>query len=188
MGKVSLVMSKPAVTYDEDVDLISAIANGDRAAFRALHRKHHSAVNGFALRMLRAPDRAEEVTNDTFLAVWKGAKKFESRSKVSTWIFGIAYRIAQKSTRRYWFEKSHVGFEDVPEIEDETPDGVEALFTQQRVARALATLPLDLRTVVELTYYYGHSYPEIAEIVGAPVGTIKSRMHAARARLREELQ
>lgn len=185
MRKACLILTEPKKGHE--ADLIAAIAQGDMAAFRALHSKYHGSVFGFAMRLVRAPDRADEITNDTMLAVWKGAKSFQGRSKVSTWIFGITYRIAMKTVRRNRHERGHVDIHDGPELADEGPDAVEVLFNRQQVSKALATLSVDLRAVVELTYYYGLSYPEISEVLNCPVGTVKSRMHAAREALRKVL-
>lgn len=172
----------------EDERLLRRIADGDRAAFAALHQRRHAHVYRFAVGIVKAPDRAEEVTNDTMVAVWSGAARFEFRSKVSTWIFGIAYRTALKSLRRDRFEQSHVDIEVLPEIEDAMIETAENLFNRTRVTKALAALPGELRAVVELTYYQGYSYIEIGKILSCPVGTVKSRMHSARARLREVLE
>ncbi|MEM7544895.1 MAG: sigma-70 family RNA polymerase sigma factor [Pseudomonadota bacterium] len=164
------------------------IAEGDHAAFAALHRKHHAKVFRFVVRMVQASDRAEEVTNDTMVAVWKNASRFEFRSKVSTWIFGIAYRTALKSLRRFRFERAHVDIENMPEIEDTNAASGDAIFAREQIGRALKTLPTELRAVVELTYFLGLSYPEISEVLRCPVGTVKSRMHTARTKLREVLE
>lgn len=177
-----------ASTDKEDERLMRLVADGDRAAFAASHRRVYAQVYRFALRMVQAPDRAEEVANDTMVAVWSGAARFEFRSKVSTWIFGVAYRIALRTLKRNRFERRLMDIDDMPELEDANAAAPEAFLDKRRVARALSTLPADLKAVVELTYFYGFSYPEIGEILSCPVGTVKSRMHAARARLREVLQ
>ena len=176
---------KPADREDER--LLRLVATGDSGAFAALHRRRHAPVYRFVLRIVHAPDRAEEVTNDTMVTVWSKAAGFEFRSKVSTWIFGIAYRTALKSLRSSKRERSHVNLDDVGELADEKVSGIEAMFDRKRVNAALAKLPADLKAVIELTYYYGFSQQEIGEILSCPVGTVKSRMHAARARLKEVL-
>jgi RNA polymerase sigma-70 factor (ECF subfamily) len=137
--------------------------------------------------MLGAHDRADEATNDTMLAVWKGAKSFQFRSKVSTWIFGIAYRATLKTARRNRKERFHVDLEKGNSVVDDRVPGIETLFNRVEVMRALDRLPLDLRAVVELTYFQQLNYNEISEILDCPVGTVKSRMHTARAKLREHL-
>ena len=185
MSKAKLIAQQSPDQSDER--LIQEIAGGDRAAFATLHRKYHTDVFRFSFRMLRRHDHADEATNDTMLAVWKSAGSFQYRSKVSTWIFGIAYRAALKTARTYKREQTHVDIDTGPELEDEKPTGAESLLTQMDVQHALDCLPLDLRAVVELTYFQGRSYTEISEILACPVGTVKSRMHAARAKMREVL-
>jgi RNA polymerase sigma-70 factor (ECF subfamily) len=116
--------------------------------------------------------------------VWQDASRFELRSKVSTWIFGIAWRKALKALER---QKRH----DVPqESPDEVagPDEVaSALENREWLARALGRLSPDQRLVVELTFFVGCSYQEIAEIADCPVNTVKTRMFHARHRLRDLL-
>lgn len=176
-----------AVPQVQDTELINLIAKGDRGAFRELHRRYFRAVSRFVSRLVEDSERIEEVTNDTMLAIWRGAQGFQHRSKVSTWIFGIAYRVARKTSSKYRFERMHIELDEAPELASDTRDGFETVFTKQALSKALSTLSFDLRAVVELTYYYGLSYPEISEILDCPVGTVKSRMHAAREKLRRVL-
>jgi RNA polymerase sigma-70 factor (ECF subfamily) len=167
-----------------DADLLGRVAAGDRTAFRALHARYQGPVHGFASRILGAPDRSDEVANDVMLAVWRGAARFEGRSKPSTWIFGIAYRIALKARRRRGRE---VVAEAMAEPVDETTPAPDTALFHGQVRGALAELPIELRAVMVLTYYYGRSVTEVAELIGVPPGTVKSRMHTARRRLRGRL-
>lgn len=171
-----------------DVDLLGRVAAGDRAAFRALHDRYHGPVHGFASRILGTPERADEVAQDAMLAVWHGAARFEGRSKASTWIFGIAYRIALKARRRRGVERGAVEADAAAKLADEATPAPDAAFLHGQVRGALGELPIELRAVVVLTYYYGRSVTEVAEMIGVPPGTVKSRMHAARRRLRERLE
>lgn len=173
---------------DREAALLAEVALGDVRAFEVLHRCYYSKVFSFSLRVVQAPDRAQEITNDTMLAVWRGAGKFAGRSRVSTWIFGIAYRIALKSRRKFWFERRHVEIDDSLGLVDEQSPSVDSFFAKRDVTRALTALSIELRTIVELTYRDGFSYGEIAEIVGCPEGTVKSRMSAARQKLRTILE
>ena len=184
---VRLVAEKLNVN-EADVALLRAVATGDAGAFKALHKRYYAKAYGFALRVVQAPDRADEIANDAMLAIWRGADKFEGRAKVSSWIFGIVYRMALKSRRRFWFERSHVELDDTLGLADEATPGVEAIFARQEISGALATLTVELRAIVELTYREGLSYPEIAEIVGCPIGTVKSRMSSARQKMRKHLE
>jgi RNA polymerase sigma factor (sigma-70 family) len=174
---------------DEETDtaLLQAVAEGDKAAFRQLYDRYYSRVYGFAHRLVQRSDRADEVTNDSMLAIWRGAGSFQGWAKASSWIYGIVYRVAKKSHRFFRFELRQVDITEGDFVADETVAPIEVLFERRRVIAALTRLPENLRVVVELTYYDGMSCAEIAQIVRCPQGTVKSRMSRARAILRDEL-
>lgn len=169
-----------------DTALLQAVAGGDRLAFRQLYDRYYRRVHGFAYRLVLRSDRADEVANDAMVAVWRGAEGFQGRAPVSSWIYGIVYRVAKKSHRFVRFEFRHIEITEGEELADEEVAPID-VFERRRVAAALARLPVDLRLVVELTYYDDMSCAEIAQIVGCPVGTVKSRMSRARACLRDDL-
>ncbi|MEM6577261.1 MAG: sigma-70 family RNA polymerase sigma factor [Pseudomonadota bacterium] len=179
-------MSNTTDTTHADRTLLAAVAEGDMQAFQALHRRHNARIYGFAFRIVQASDRAEEIANDTWLAVWKGASKFEGRSKVSTWLFGIAYRTALKTRRRFRFEIGHVELDHDLRASDDT--NAENALISRDVTRALARLSIEHRTIMELTYYYGLTYTEIGELIGCPEGTVKSRMSQARKKMKSLLE
>jgi RNA polymerase sigma-70 factor (ECF subfamily) len=126
----------------------------------------------------------EEVLNDTMLVVWRKAPSYNLRSKVSTWIFGIAFRRALKALKRI---DDPVDF-DPDDSADQSGVGPECALQQHEtracLAQALGALSADHRAVIELTYFQGHSCAEIAEIMRCPVNTVKTRMFHARRRLR----
>ncbi len=173
---------------DTDGALLAAVGAGDMAAFERLHRRFHRRVAGFALRMTRRHDLAEEIAEDTLLAVWRGASGFRGQSRASTWIFGIAYRMALRALRKTAKDRLHDEIDDSLPAERTGTDEVEMLFARRQVLAAVAQLPLEQRATVELTYYYGYKLTEIAEITGCPVGTVKTRMFHARAKLRALLR
>jgi RNA polymerase sigma-70 factor (ECF subfamily) len=125
----------------------------------------------------------EEIVNDTMLVVWRKAATFNHGSRVSTWIFAIAYRKALKAMKRAAEPRrvpwdGEVGWTSGPE---------EALIEREgrnRLRHALAGLSAEQRAVVELTYFHGYAYREIAEIVGCPLDTVKTRMFHARRKLK----
>jgi len=177
---------RPADADQGELALLHRIAAGDRAAFEALYRCYFPRLRRFLERMLRRPHTVEEVLNDAMLVVWRKAASFNAQSKVSTWIFAIAYRRALKSMQR---------FDDPLEFDEEQvvcprpgPDG--ALMQRELAAaleQAIAGMSAEHRAVVELTYYQGCAYREIAQILGCPVDTVKTRMFHARRRLRRLL-
>ena len=167
-----------------DLALIARIAAGDRQALAALYREYYPRLYRFVLRVLARSDAVEDVVNETMMAVWLQAAVFREASRVGTWIYGIAYRRALKALAR---EKRPVGvLEPAPVAEPPELSGNEV--RRAAVARAIASLPPDQRAVVELTFAFGHSYGEIALILGCPEGTVKSRMFHARAKLRPLLR
>jgi RNA polymerase sigma factor (sigma-70 family) len=172
---------------NDEAALLRRVAAKDRRAFEALYHLYYRRLFGYLLKLTRRADLVEEVLNDVMLAIWKGAASFDGRSRPSTWIFGIAYHKALKALARRSQEPA--GPQEGPEpVDTEEP---ERLAVRRELAgvlnRAIGTLSPDQRAVVELTYYYGLAYQEIAEIVGCPVNTVKTRMFHARRRLKQLL-
>ncbi|MES2296564.1 MAG: sigma-70 family RNA polymerase sigma factor [Pseudomonadota bacterium] len=170
-----------------EVRLIGLIAGGDRLAFSELYRAYFPRLVRFLDRMTRSAPLIEEVVNDTMLVVWQRAARFNHTSKVSTWIFAIAYRTALKGI---------AGLDEPLEADADAGPGAahyepEAalgwLQLQQDVARALDALPAPQRTVVNLAYYHGMAYEEIAVVMDCPTNTVKTRMFNARLRLKQLL-
>jgi len=176
------------MTSTDELTLLRRVATKDRKAFEALYHLYYRRLFGYLLKLTRRVDLVEEVLNDVMLAIWKGAASFDGRSRPSTWIFGIAYHKGLKALARRPAEVDGDA-EGGPEPVDR--DEPESLAARRELAgvlgRALGSLSPEQRAVVELTYYYGLAYPEIAEIVGCPVNTVKTRMFHARRRLRELL-
>jgi RNA polymerase sigma-70 factor (ECF subfamily) len=156
-------------------------------AFEHLYRVYQLRLTRFLTGLLRRPGLIEEVLDDTMMVVWQTAGSFRGSSKVSTWIFAIAYRKAQKAKAR-WPDP----VED-PESDNRisTDPGPDEELGHRRLRAALMVamdgLSLDHRAVVDLTYFHDLGYREIAEIVGCPVDTVKTRMFHARRRLRKAM-
>ena len=167
--------------------LISRIVARERRAFEELYRIYHPRLTRFIGNIVRRPHLVCEVLNDTMMVVWSKPESYNGTSKVSTWIFAIAYRKSLKSLHR----------QDEP-IEDphaETRASAEAGPEQQLGDRqvqeilmdALGRLSPDHRTVVDLTYFHDIGYREIAQIMDCPVDTVKTRMFHARRHLKAML-
>jgi RNA polymerase sigma-70 factor (ECF subfamily) len=176
--------NSPQYTKQQDDQLLSAVASGDRRALEALYLGYHRRLARFLSRIAPRYENIEEIINDTFMVVWQHAKDFRGASRVSTWIIGIAYRIALKSLRRNDGLLRAKSSEDLPE---ESVEPMEAAELRDWIAHALSHLPLEQRLTMELAYHLGHSIEEIAEITDCPVGTVKARMFRAREKLREYL-
>lgn len=186
MWKLRSITTKgkaPAALSDDA--LIAAVAGGDVSAFENLHKKYFPKLMHFARRITGSAEVAEEVANDTLMTIWRTAERFEGRSKPSTWIFGIAYRVALKQRTKLMRRAGDVEL-DEGMVADQA-DTAETVMRATDLKYALEQLKPEQRAVVELTYYNGYLYTEIAEILDCPVGTVKTRMMTARRRLRDIL-
>ncbi len=164
--------------------LLERVARGDRGAFEALYRLWAPRVFRFVLRMLGDVARAEEVTDDVMVEIWKNAPRFEARSKPATWALGIArFKALSELRARKPPPAPLAELEALADPSDLAPRALGRADAAARVRAALAQLSPDQREVVELTFYHGLSYPEIARIARCPVGTVKTRMFHARRRL-----
>ena len=162
-----------------ELALLDRIRRGDRGAFSELYRLYHPRLYGYLQRLLRNPASVEEVLDDVMLVVWKDARKFRGDAAMSSWIFGIAYRkalTAMRAEMRYQAPLDRNA--DASAIAGESERHTEW------IRAALTQLSADHRQVVELTYFGGFSYQEIADIANCPVNTVKTRMFHARRRLK----
>jgi RNA polymerase sigma-70 factor (ECF subfamily) len=172
------------VATPEDLRLFARVRARDRDAFEALYRLYHPRLARFLLNLLHRPQLVEEVLNDTLFVVWERSDTFRGASKLSTWIFAIAYRKAMKALRRL-DEPVEDRDADLRPSEEAAPDApVNRQRAQAALLSALARLSADHRAVVDLTYFHEMGYREIAEIMDCPVDTVKTRMFHARRHLR----
>ena len=171
-----------------DDSLISAIARGDKLSLKVLYGRHNVRVYRFALRVTRDELLAEDVVSEVFLHAWRGAKSFQSKSKVSTWLLAIAHNKAKDALQRRRHE--YLSDDDAAAIEDPA-DNPEATWSKKErgalLQECLAKLPAAQREVIDLVYYHHKSVEEVAQIVGAQASTVKTRMFYARSRLAEML-
>jgi RNA polymerase sigma-70 factor, ECF subfamily len=173
-----------AADGDGEAALVARIAAREQAAFAELYGIYRRRLARFLGRFLASPQTIDEVINDVMFVVWQEAGRFELRSKISTWIFGIAWRKALKALERQ--KRNALPLPAATETQ-RFDDGASALEIRQWLAFALDRLSPDQRLVVELTFFAGCSYQEIAEIADCPVNTVKTRMFYARQRLRDIL-
>jgi RNA polymerase sigma-70 factor (ECF subfamily) len=175
--------------FDDTVDvaLLARIAGGDRNALRQLYGNYYHPLLRFIYRITGRLDLAQEGVNDVMLVVWRSSRAFGGRSTVSTWIMGIAYRKALKllaASRRWTSRIASVPFDELVERSDARAEPSEDGELRDLLDEALRHLSAEHRAVVELTYFYGCSYEEIAAIAACPVNTVKTRMFHARAKLK----
>jgi RNA polymerase sigma-70 factor (ECF subfamily) len=172
-----------------DEVLIGRIANGDRLAMQVLYARHHVRVFRFVARLVRDDSTAEDLISEVFLDVWRQAGRFEGRSSASTWMLAIARFKALSALRRRPDEE--LDEDSAAAIEDGSDDPEIALEKKDKSAlirKCLAGLSAQHREVVDLAYYHDKSVEEVAEIVGIPENTVKTRMFYARKRLAELLK
>ena len=172
-----------------DEVLISRIASGDRLAMQVLFARHHIRVYRFVLRLVRNEATAEDLISEVFLDVWRQASRFEARSQVSTWLLAIARFKALSALRKRPEEALDddraAAIEDTaddPEVTAQKKDKSEIL------RKCLEGLSPDHREIIDLVYYHEKSVEEVAEIVGIPEATVKTRMFYARKKLSELLK
>jgi RNA polymerase sigma-70 factor (ECF subfamily) len=180
-------LSANQATSDEV--LIGRIAKGDRLAMQVLFARHHVRVYRFVLRLVGNPTVAEDLISDVFLDVWRQADKFEGRSAVSTWMLAIARFKALSALRKKPDEELD---DETAETIEDTSDNPEVTLEKKDksavLRQCLEKLSPEHREIIDLVYYHEKSVEEVAEIVGIPENTVKTRMFYARKKLAELLQ
>ena len=172
-------------------ELLQRVAGGDQGAFARLYDMLSPRAFGLILRVLVDRSQSEEVLQEVFLEVWQSASRFApNRGQGRSWVLTIAHRRAvdrvrssQASTNR----DVRAGFRDLDVAHDGVAEQAELRIEGERVAAALSTLPEAQREALTLAYYGGYSQSEIAALMGAPLGTIKTRMRDGLSRLRAEM-
>jgi RNA polymerase sigma-70 factor, ECF subfamily len=180
-------MAMPMQTASDEV-LVGRIANGDRLAMQALFARYQTPVYRFVLRLVRNEAAAEDLISDVFLDVWRQAGKFEGRSSVSTWLLSIARFKAFSALRRR--SDGALNDEMANAVADQSDDPEIALAKKDKGAamrECLTKLSAEHREIIDLVYYHEKSVDEVAEIVGIPAATVKTRMFYARKKLSELL-
>ncbi|MGN8001349.1 RNA polymerase sigma factor [Sphingomonas sp. 22176] len=172
---------------DEEMGLVAAVRARDLRAFEQLYRRYQPRLTRFVGTLLRSPGLVEEVVNDTLMVLWQKAGDFTGASRLSTWLFAIAYRKAVRARAG-----EPLLPDDAAVLADITDDGTADAGlsrdrTRQALQRAMGVLSAEHRAVVDLTYFHEIGYREIGEILGCPVDTVKTRMFHARRQLRRAM-
>lgn len=170
---------------DDDAALIAEIREGSDRAFNVLIDRHQQAVRGFLRRLLGNMADADDVAQETFLAAWTHVRSYRGHASVRTWLCGIAWRKA-KGAQRLWARRRT---RDTAHAADAALAPVEGAPMEDRLAirQALLGLPFEQRAAVTLCLVCGCSHAEAAEILGVPLGTVKSHVSRGRARLLDAL-
>jgi RNA polymerase sigma factor (sigma-70 family) len=174
------------VTQRSDEELLEAIAAGDEGALGALYDRFGRLAYGVALRVLRDQALAEDAVQEAFLAVWRSAGTYrQERAKPATWVLTLVHRRAVDLVRREDRRRAEP-LEEPPEAAGAAvPEEADLRDRRAAVQAALRQLPDEQRQALELAYYGGYTQSELAERLGVPLGTIKSRMFAGLTQLRE---
>jgi len=165
--------------------LIRRIGTGDQGALEQLYRRYYGGLYRFVLQVTRRTDTIEEVINEVMFVVWQKAATVEPRSRVSTWILGIAHYKALQSLRRST-PSGGMSFDEssAPVPEAEGNSALQELETEELLFALMRSLSPEQRAVMELVYYHGLHYSEIAQVIDCPENTVKTRVFHARRKLR----
>ncbi|MET0674130.1 MAG: ECF RNA polymerase sigma factor SigK [Microbacterium pygmaeum] len=179
----------PAV--DHAGELLQRVADGDQNAFARLYDMLSPRVFGLILRVLVDRSQSEEVLQEVFLEIWQSAGRFApNKGQGRSWVFTIAHRRAVdrvRSSQASTDRDVRAGFRDMGVAYDGVAEEVELRIEGRKVSEALASLPEPQREALTLAYFGGYSQSEIAALVGAPLGTVKTRMRDGLSRLRVEM-
>ena len=182
-----VTMSVLSYSNVSDGELIRMVGSGDRSAFDALYRRYARPVFGLALRRLGDRGRAEDAVQETFASVWRAAGSYKpERGPGAPWLYAVARNAIVDNGRA----KREPPVDAPDEVAgDEGPaERAESGWVAWRVHRALAELPENERQVIELAYWGGRSQSEIADLLGIPLGTVKTRTRTGLARLAAVLE
>jgi RNA polymerase sigma-70 factor, ECF subfamily len=177
---------RPAQDEPSDGDLLQRVAGRDTGAFEELYHRYARPVFGLALRRLGDRMRTEDAVQETFAAVWRSARTYRpDRGAGAPWLYAVARNaIVDRGRSR---AEPPAEAPDLPSTEPGPDEQAEASYTSWRVHRALEDLPMNQRDVIELAYYGGLSQSEVADFLGIPLGTVKTRTRAGLGRLADLL-
>lgn len=172
-----------------DADLIAAVVDGDRVALHELHTRHYAWLSARLTRRCGDPDAVAEAVQDTFVAVWRGAKGFDGRGEPAAWLWGIAVRrlVGALRVRGRWDRAQALAERDGEPITVTAEEHVLAGIEHSELGPALRDLSPELIAVVQATILDGLTTKEAAELLRIPRGTVKTRLMRARQQLRGAL-
>lgn len=185
-----IVADPSAVATDPDAALLADVARGDRRAFEAFYRRHERRCFGFARQILRDPSAAEEVVVESMLEAWRHADRYDSRSRVTTWLLGIVRHKALDQLRRSARAPERASVDALDALPDPHSGPGEQLMLDealQHLEAALDRLSAELREALRLAFVEELPYESIATVLEIPVNTVKTRVFHARQRLRTAL-
>jgi RNA polymerase sigma-70 factor (ECF subfamily) len=175
-----------------DEDLMQVVARGDARAFEVLYERHKTVAFSLAYRMCGARGVAEDVIQEAFLAIWRsGARYDRSRGSVRTWVLGIVHHRAIDALRRTDVHARRRASDDGLEETLASPERTDVEVARRDEASAVravvAELPAEQQRVIQLAYFGGYTHSEIADMLDAPIGTVKGRMRLGLEKMRVRL-
>lgn len=168
----------------EEIELLKRISSGDEKAFRQLYDLTHRKVFFYLYRLVRRKQMVEDILVETYTEVWKNASKFKGRSRVCTWMIGIARNLAMNELKKL------KGHEDIDEFENQlqaSPPEEGSLDRKRLIKKALVNLSLKHREVLDLVFFHDLTYKEVSEILDIPTNTVKTRVFYAKESLKQFL-
>jgi RNA polymerase sigma-70 factor, ECF subfamily len=188
-GRVAFAAIGRDLAHLSDEAVVALVARGEDSALGELYDRFGRVAYGLALRVLRDPTLAEDAVQDAFVDVWRSARRFlPERAKAGTWILTFVHRRAVDVVRREQRRRTEPATEQAASLGEAADEEVWLRLERERVQRALRALPDQQREALELAYYGGFTQSELADRLGQPLGTIKSRMFSGLATLRELLR
>jgi RNA polymerase sigma-70 factor (ECF subfamily) len=180
-GQIPSHMNK---SREKDIgfDLIKDVSRGDEAAFRQLYDQTYGRVTFYLQRLVSDESIIEDILVETYAAVWKGARRFKGKSRVTTWIIGIARNLAMKEIKK---RKVHANLDDYPNLPNGSSPDPELFDRPALIKNAMSKLAPKHREVLDLVFFHEMTYPEVAKLLDVPVNTVKTRVFYAKDALRE---
>ena len=174
-GDLSNKLPENPLATLNDEQLLQLVVNENDKAFSVLYYRYEIRIYNYILRLIHDPNGAEDVLQEVFIAIWKGASSFRGQACVKTWIYRIAYKRAISWVRSHRFIFRYEE-KDLPAEIIEYDEISMDHWRYSQMIDALSQLSIKHRAVLELAYTHGLSYREIAAVLECPIGTVKSRM------------
>ncbi len=172
--------------YDEAIEnkLLKNVVNKDKKAFEKLYELTSRSLFFYLYRLLQHKESAEDIHVEVYTVVWRDANKFKGKSKVKTWMFGIARNLALNELRKKYRETQNI---DTPIKDKFSSKEYEKFERQQYIQEALMKISTKHREILDLTFFHEASYAEVAMLLDIPENTVKTRVYYAKAALKEKL-
>jgi len=189
--RLEAIGRRPVDAPVTDEQLMQHVAMGDQEAFAALYDRYADRVYGLVRRVLRDPSQSEEIAQEVFVEAWRQARQYDAgKGSVTTWLLTLAHRRAVdrvRSEQSARAREERVSARDQVVDYDPVSEQVEVRLEHEQVRRALGELTDLQRQAIELAYYGGNTYREVAELLGTPLATVKTRLRDGLIRMRDHM-